>query len=78
MFSFININWRATPLTAYEVILEYIRHTTTKGGLKIEATLDTKEYATGKKISDEQIPEINITGDVFHPEWNYTIRPQVR
>lgn len=78
MFSFININWRATPLTAYEVILEYIRHTTTKGGLKIEATLDTNEYATGKKITDEQMQEIHVTADGFHPEWNYTIRSQVR
>jgi hypothetical protein len=30
MFSFININWRAKPLVAYEVMLELIRHTTTQ------------------------------------------------
>jgi len=54
MFSFININWRAKPLIAYEVILEYIRHTTTKGGLKIEAILDTHDYATKQKVTDEQ------------------------
>ena len=77
MFSFININWRAKPLTAYEVILEYIRHTTTKGGLKIEAVLDTNDYETGKKIRDEQMQEVNLTGDAFHPEWNYTITPRM-
>lgn len=77
MFSFININWRATPLVAYEVILEYIRHTTTKGGLKIEAMLDTNDYETKKKITDAQMKTVNIRGDEFHPEWNYTIRPQV-
>ena len=32
MFSFITINWRAKPLTAYEVVLELIKHTTTKTG----------------------------------------------
>jgi len=75
MFSFITINWRATPLTAYEVILERIRHTTTKTGMRLEAVLDEHEYETGKKITDEQLRSINIQGDAFHPEWNYTIRP---
>jgi hypothetical protein len=76
MFSFININWRAKPLTAYEVVLEYIRHTTTTSGLVIEAVLDTNEYATGIKVTDEQLHDICMTRDEFHGEWNYTIRPQ--
>ena len=76
MFSFITINWRATPLTAYEVVLELIRHTTTKTGLKIEAVLDENTYQTGKKVTDEQMQQLTIQGDEFHPEWNYTIRPQ--
>jgi len=76
MFSFININWRAVPLTAYEVVLEYIRHTTTKTGLQIEAVLDTNEYETGKKVSNEQLKSIHIIRDEFHGEWNYTVRPQ--
>ena len=75
MFSFININWRARPLTAYEVILELMRHTTTKTGMKIDAVLDENHYEKGKKISDEQMQSINMQGDEFHPEWNYTIRP---
>lgn len=76
MFSFITINWRAKPLTAYEVILELIRHTTTRTGLKIEAVLDENEYKTGKKMTNEQMQQVTIQGDEFHPEWNYTIRPQ--
>src|SRR5438046_713262 len=75
MFSFINMNWRARPLVAYEVILELIRHTTTKTGLQIEAILDEHEYETGKKITDEQMWRVDIQGDAFHPQWNYTIRP---
>lgn len=76
MFSFININWRAKPLTAYAVVLEYIRHTTTKTGLRIEAVLDTNDYEIGKKITDEQLSGTNITRREFHGEWNYTIKPQ--
>jgi len=75
MFSFSNRNWRARPLVAYEVILELIRHTTTKTGLTIQAILDEHEYETGKKITDEQMRRVDIQGDAFHPEWNYTIRP---
>jgi len=76
MFCFINSNWRARPLVTYEVILELIRHTTTKTGLKIQAILDEHEYKTGKQITDEQMQRVDIQGDAFHPEWNYTIRPQ--
>jgi transposase len=76
MFSFITINWRAKPLTAYEVVLELIGHTTTKTGLKIEAVLDENTYETGKKVTDEQMQQLTLEGDAFHPEWNYTIRPQ--
>jgi Rhodopirellula transposase DDE domain len=42
----------------------------------IEAVLDTNNYATKKQATDEQFRSINIHGDEFHPEWNYTIRPQ--
>jgi len=76
MFSFITINWRARPLTAYEVILELIKHTKNKTGLRIDAVLDENHYETGKKISDEEMKELTIHGDEFHPEWNYTIMPQ--
>lgn len=76
MFSFITINWRARPLTAYEVVLELIRHTTTKTGLKIKAVLDENNYETGRKISDDDMQKLSIKGDNFHPEWNYTFTPQ--
>jgi len=75
MFSYITINWRAKPLTAYEVVLELIKHTTTKTGLRIDAVLDENTYVTGRKITEEQIKKLNLRGDEFHPEWNYTIKP---
>jgi Rhodopirellula transposase DDE domain len=77
MFSFITINWRARPLIAYEVVLELIKHTTTKTGLQIEAVLDENHYEKGRKITEEQMQSINLQGDDFHPEWNYTIKPNL-
>jgi Rhodopirellula transposase DDE domain len=77
MFSFITINWRARPLIAYETVLEMMKHTTTKTGLKVDALLDENEYGTGKKVSDADMKQINIHGDDFHPEWNYTIKPHM-
>jgi hypothetical protein len=43
--------------------------------MRLGAVLDEHEYETKKKITDEQLRSINIQGDAFHPEWNYTIRP---
>jgi hypothetical protein len=76
LFSFISINWRAKPLVCYEFMLELIRHTTTKSGLIVNAILDQNPYPTGIKISNEEMDQLNIERDEFHPEWNYTIRPQ--
>ena len=40
--------------------------------------LDENDYKKGKgdEISDTEIASINIRGDDFHPEWNYTISPR--
>ena len=77
LFSFISINWRGKPLICYEFMLELIRHTTTKAGLRVHAILDPQPYPTGIKISDKEMMQLNIEGDEFHPDWNYTIRPQL-
>lgn len=76
LFSFISINWRAKPLIGYAFMLELIRHTTTKSGLKVHAMLDQNPYPTGIQITDEEMAQLNIERDEFHPDWNYTIHPQ--
>jgi hypothetical protein len=30
----------------------------------------------GVKVSDAEMAPLNISGDAFHPEWNYTITPR--
>ena len=39
--------------------------------------LDTRTYEKGIKISDAEMEMLNIEGDDFHPEWNYTIKPRL-
>ena len=50
--------------------------TTTTTGLKVECALDTKTYEKGLKVSDTAMAGLQITGEEFHPEWNYPIEPR--
>lgn len=77
MFSYISKNWRGKPLINRETVVNLISETRTDAGLKIRAVLDNNQYDTGQKVSDEEIDALNIEGDDFHPEWNYTIQPHL-
>lgn len=77
LFSFITSNWRGEPLRDYETIVKLIANTTTAKGLKVKCRLDHRKYATGRKISDEEMKQINMARNKFHGEWNYTIKPRV-
>ena len=78
MFSFISTNWRGKPLETAMVIVKLIASTTNKRGLRILSELSSSHYETGVKVSDEEMKTLNIRYNKFHPEWNYTIRPQGR
>jgi len=76
MFCHITQNWRGRPLTDRMAIVELIGATTTRAGLKVECALDERTYEKGIKVSDAEMRSLEITGDTFHPEWNYTIKPR--
>jgi len=76
MFCHITQNWRATPLTSRLAVVELIANTTTKTGLTIRCELDSNIYQKGIKVSDEEMATLNLKGDEFHPDWNYTISPR--
>ena len=76
LFCHITQNWRGRPLTDRLAVVELIGATTTKTGLKVESALDTRSYQKGIKVSKAEMKRPDITGDPFHPEWNYTIRPR--
>jgi len=75
LFCHITQNWRGRPLTSRTAIVELIAATTTKTGLTVRCELDENTYAKGVKVSDAEMATLNISGDAFHPEWNYTIAP---
>jgi hypothetical protein len=45
-------------------------------GLKIACELDTNHCEKGIKIKNAEMRTLAITGDKFHPEWNYTVSPR--
>ena len=76
LFSFISINWRGEPLVSYETIVNMIGATKTKKGLRVKSKLDTNNYEKGKKISDDEMDQLNIKYENANPQWNYTISPR--
>ena len=76
LFCHITQNWRGRPLADRLAIVELIAATTTNAGLKVECVLDTAIYEKGIKVSKAEMNALDIQGDAFHPEWNYTIRPR--
>jgi hypothetical protein len=75
LFSFITQNWRGRPLTSCQAIVNLIASTTTRTGLIVRAALDTQQYDTAVKVSDDELARLLLTPDHFHGDWNYTISP---
>ena len=73
LFSFITKNWRGKPLTSLATIISLIGATTTRTGLDVYARLDDGTYPNAIQVSDQQLAAVQLTGDAFHPEWNYRI-----
>ncbi len=75
LFSYTTQNWQGEPLATLQTIVELIGSTTTKGGLKVRARLDTKSYETGIKVTDEKLAAVKLERHETHGSWNYTIKP---
>ena len=76
LFCHITQNWRGQPLESRAAVIELIGRTTTKTGLKVECALDERTYEKGIRIKTSEMNRLDIEGDAFHPEWNYTIKPR--
>jgi hypothetical protein len=77
LFSHIAMNWRGRPLSCLKTIVSLIGSTTTKAGLRVVAELDDNTYATGVKVTDEIMAELNIRRHDFRGEWNYDLLPMI-
>jgi hypothetical protein len=75
LFSFITLNWQGIPLRSYETVLNCIKSTSTKKGLKVDAELNVKQYEKGIKIDDKQMQNINLVKQEKLTNWNYVIAP---
>ena len=75
VFPFISANWMGEPLISHEFMLNRIRTTKTKTGLRVRACLIDKKYERKIKISDSQMRRLSLKPYRVHPKWNYSIRP---
>ena len=76
LFSFISSNWRGEPLSDYETVVKLIAKTTTAKGLTVTCRLDRRKYRTGRRVTAEEMKQVNVQRQRFHGEWNYVIRPR--
>jgi hypothetical protein len=76
LFSQISVNWAGKPLRSLELMLGYIRGTTTSTGLTVQAFLDEGVYRKGVKVSREDMKLLNVRHHDVCPQWNYTISPR--
>ena len=73
LFSEVSKNWAGRPLDSYETILNYIRTTSTKTGLRVQAHLVDRHYEKGVKLTDTQMRTVPVNQHHSLPKWNYTI-----
>lgn len=75
LFSHISMNWRGRPLTSHEVVVDLMRATTPRTGLRVHAELDSRQYETNVHVRDDELARVPLKPHRFHGEWNYTIAP---
>lgn len=76
LFSQISQNWAGQPLRTFDIMLGYIRDTTTSTGLKVSAKMLNGVFAVGKKVADAVWKSLKIEHHTVCPQWNYTIYPR--
>ena len=57
LFSFTSIIWRGRPLTSYQVTVELIAATTTRGGLRVIAQHDSRSYPTSARVTGARLAD---------------------
>ncbi len=78
LFSEISKTWAGCPLRSFEIVLQYLRQTTTQTGLSVAAHLVSQVYQKGLEVAQEVMATLNITYHAVCPQWNYTIQPRMQ
>jgi hypothetical protein len=76
LFNFISKNWEGQPLRTLEIMLGYIRGTSTVTGLSVKAFLDEGFYARGRRVTSDDIEGLRLKAHTVCPKWNYTLHPR--
>jgi hypothetical protein len=76
LFGPISVNWAGVPLRSPELMLGYLRGTTTATGLVVTAEWHDRRYVKGVAVSDADFAELAIEHHDTCPQWNYTITPR--
>lgn len=75
LFSQITATWAGYVLSTLQILLGFLRRTTTTTGLTVTATHLDRIYPTGRKVSKAEFNALQLTRHEVCPQWNYTIRP---
>jgi len=70
-FSYISKKWQGVVFNNYNIVKELAEQTTTKTGLSVKAYINTKQYQTGKKASEEFMKKMPVIFNKFLPKLNY-------
>lgn len=75
LFGPIARNWAGHPLRSMEILLGFIRGTTTQRGLKVKARWNRRSFPTKEKVAKKEQATLNFQRHKIIPSWNYTIYP---
>lgn len=76
LFGPISRNWAGHPLRSMEILLGFVRGTTTQTGLKVRARWNRRRYRPKESVSKEEKPLLNFKRHKVIPLWNYTVYPK--
>jgi len=77
LFSQISCNWAGKPLRTWDIMLNYIRGTTTETGLQVKAFLVDRLFEKKKQVTAEERASLYLQRRPICPTWNYVIKPRV-
>src|SRR5205823_1121986 len=76
LFSHISMNWAGRPLRTLDMMLAFIRGTSTTTGLRVKASLLEGDYPTWRKVTKRELAELALRPHRVCPDWNYSIEPR--
>jgi Rhodopirellula transposase DDE domain len=77
LFRQISLNWAGKPLRSLDLMLNYIRGTTTQTGLTVQAAVLDGTFEKGQKGPEDQVQQLNLEHQSRCRQWNYPIRPRL-